>query len=79
MAQMPRWKLRLRWWMRESDAKRDRRYRGWRFWVFNRGSVCVVSGFVSWLYEEPWAAVWICAVIVAGAAVAVLIRATSPK
>ena len=61
--------------LRNRARKIEKQNRGWRGIVFNRGFVVVVILFGMWLYEEPWAAIWIGSAIIGGIVVAVLIRA----
>jgi hypothetical protein len=73
---MPPWKSRAQRFLRNRSRKLDKQNRGWRGLVFNRAFVAMILLFAMWLYEEPWAAVWIGSVIIGGVVVAVFIRAT---
>ena len=70
------WKSKVRRYLRNRSRKLEKDQRGWRGLVFNRGFVAMVILFGMGLYEEPGLAVWIVAVLIAGIAVAMVIRAS---
>jgi len=66
MEVVPTWKPKVRRYLRKKAREDEKRMRGWRGLVFNRASFGLALLFIAWLFEEPWAAVWIGSVIVAG-------------
>jgi fatty acid desaturase len=64
----------IRRFLRRRARQQEKELQGWRGIVFNRAFAAVVFGLIVWFVQNPWAAVWVLAVLIAGVIAAVIIH-----